>query len=87
MRRFGLGKGPQTNNRRPVAIALRVGEACSGVGREMSTVIYIVGTCVVAAMLFRAVNNIEPNRRLAQVLKFLIVFVSVAAIAGRLGPH
>ena len=51
----------------------------------MSAVIYIVGICVVAAMLFRAVNNIEPNRRLAQVLKFLIVFVSVAAIAGRLG--
>ena len=52
----------------------------------MSAVIYIVGICVVAAMLFRAVNNIEPNRRLAQVLKFLIVFVSVAAIGiGRLG--
>jgi hypothetical protein len=53
----------------------------------MSAVIYIVGIGVVAAMLFRAVNNFEPNRRLAQVLKFLIIFVSVAAIAERLGMH
>jgi hypothetical protein len=52
----------------------------------MSAVIYVLGISFVAAMLFAAVNNIEPNRRYALVLKFLIVFVSVAAIAGRLMP-
>ena len=41
---------------------------------------------VVAAILFLAVDNIEPNRRYALVLKLLIVFVSVAAVAGRLMP-
>jgi hypothetical protein len=46
--------------------------------------VYVFGICVVATMLFAAVNAIEPNRRYASVLKFLIVFVSVAAIAGRL---
>ena len=45
-----------------------------------------VGESVVAAFLFAAVNEIEPNRRYASVLKFLIVFVSVAAVAGRLMP-
>ena len=37
-------------------------------------------------MMFAAVNVIEPNRRYASVLKFLVVFVSVAAIARRLMP-
>jgi ABC-type phosphate/phosphonate transport system permease subunit len=53
----------------------------------MSAAIYVIGISVVAAILFWAVNNIEPNRRYASVLKFLIVFVSVAAITGRLGIH
>jgi hypothetical protein len=52
----------------------------------MSAVIYVVGISVVAAILFAGVNNIEPNHRYAVVLKFLIVFVSIAAIAGRLMP-
>jgi hypothetical protein len=52
----------------------------------MLAFIYAFGICVVAAFLFAAVNAIEPNRRYASVLKFLIVFVSVAAIAGRLMP-
>jgi hypothetical protein len=39
---------------------------------------------VVATTLFVAVNEIEPNPRLALALKFLIVFVSLAAVAGRL---
>jgi hypothetical protein len=56
-------------------------------GREMSAAIYVTGISVVAAILFRAVNNIEPNRRYASVLKFLIVFVSVAAITARLGIY
>ena len=50
----------------------------------MLAFIYVLSICVVAAMLFVAVNEIEPNRRYASVLKFLIVFVSVAAVAGKL---
>jgi hypothetical protein len=46
--------------------------------------IHVFSICVVAAILFVSVDEIEPNRLLASVLKFLIVFVSVVAIAGRL---
>ena len=52
----------------------------------LPNVIYTFSISVVAAFLFAAINEIEPNRRYASVLKFLIVFVSVAAIAGRLMP-
>jgi hypothetical protein len=48
--------------------------------------LYVFVISNVAAMLFVAVNNIEPNRRYASALKFLIVVVSVAAIARRLMP-
>ena len=48
--------------------------------------LYVFGICVAGAILFVAVNNIEPNRRYASVPKFLIVFVSVVAIARRLMP-
>ena len=50
----------------------------------MLAVIYVIGISVVAAFLFAAVNAIEPNRLLALALKFVIVFVSVAAAAGKL---
>jgi hypothetical protein len=46
--------------------------------------IYVFGICVVATILFVSVDEIEPNPRLALTLKFLIVFVSAVAIAGRL---
>jgi hypothetical protein len=46
--------------------------------------VYVFGICVVATILFVTVDDLEPNRRYASVLKFLIVFASVAAIAGRL---
>jgi hypothetical protein len=39
----------------------------------MSAVIYIFGISFVAGMLFMAVDYIEPNRRFALALKFLIV--------------
>jgi hypothetical protein len=52
----------------------------------MTAFIYIFSIWVVATTLFVAVNNVEPNRRYALALKFLIVFVSAAAIAGRLMP-
>jgi hypothetical protein len=48
----------------------------------MLAFIHVFSICVVAAILFVAVDDIEPNRR--QALKFLIVFVSAVAIAGRL---
>jgi hypothetical protein len=54
--------------------------------RPMLAFCYIFSMCVVAAILFVAVDKFEPNRRYALVLKLLIVFVSVAAIAGRLMP-
>ena len=41
--------------------------------------VFVIGN--VAALLFLAVNEIEPNRRYASALKFLIVVVSAAAIA------
>ena len=49
-----------------------------------SICVYVFSICVVAAILFVSVDEVEPNPRLALALKFLIIFVSVAAIAGRL---
>ena len=53
----------------------------------MLAFIYVFGICVVATILLVAVDDLEPNRRYASVLKFLIVFVSVVAIARRLMPR
>jgi hypothetical protein len=55
-------------------------------GAEILAVIYTFCISVVAGFLFAAVNAIEPNRRYALALKFLIVFVGVAAVAGKLTP-
>jgi hypothetical protein len=51
---------------------------------EMLAVIYIFSISVAAAVLFVAVNKFEPDRLLALALKFVIVFVSVAAVTGKL---
>jgi len=40
--------------------------------------------CLVAAMLYVAVNDIEPNRRHATALKALIIVLAVLAIVSRL---
>jgi len=48
----------------------------------MLAIIYIFSISVAAAVL--AVNEFEPDRFLALALKFVIVFVSVAAAAGKL---
>jgi chromate transport protein ChrA len=40
--------------------------------------------CLVAAALYVAVNELEPNRRLASTLRIVIVAVAVAAILGHL---
>ena len=53
----------------------------------MTGFIYIFSIWVVATTLFVAVNNIEPNRHFALALKLLIVFVSAAAVAGKLIPN
>jgi len=53
-------------------------------GKEMLAFIYTFSISVAAAFLFAAVNEFEPDRLLALALKFLVVFVSVAAIARRL---
>ena len=55
-------------------------------GKGMLAVIHLFSICVVAAILFVSVDEIEPDRRYALALKFLIVFVSVVAIARRLMP-
>jgi hypothetical protein len=52
----------------------------------MLALFYAFTTCFVAAVLFVAVNEFEPDRRLALVLKFLVLAVGVAAIARRLLP-
>jgi hypothetical protein len=67
-------------NRRRSAVPMTIA-AC-----RMLAFIHVFSICVVAAILFMSVDEIEPDRRLALALKFLIVFVSVAAIARRLMP-
>jgi hypothetical protein len=47
----------------------------------MLAFIHVFSICVVATILFVSVDEIEPNR-----LKLLIIFASVAAVAGRLMP-
>jgi hypothetical protein len=47
---------------------------------------YVLSICVVATILFVAVEDLEPNRRYGSALKLLIVFVSAVAIARRLMP-
>jgi multisubunit Na+/H+ antiporter MnhB subunit len=42
--------------------------------------------CSVAAVLYAAVNEFEPNRRLASALKLVIVAVGVGAIFSHLDP-
>ena len=53
-------------------------------GRKCLNACTSFGISVVAGILFVAVNEFEPDRRLALTLKFLILAVSVAATAGRL---
>ncbi len=46
--------------------------------------LYILFTCLVAAVLYAAVEAHEPSSRLASALKRTIVAVAVAAILGHL---
>jgi hypothetical protein len=47
----------------------------------MLAVFYLITIWCVAFMLYVTVHKFEPNRRLALVLKFLILAVGAAAIA------
>jgi hypothetical protein len=48
--------------------------------------IYVLTIWSVAVVLFVSVDKLEPNRRLALALKFLILAVGVVAVARRLLP-
>jgi hypothetical protein len=48
--------------------------------------LYIFIICLVAAMLYVAVNNLEPNRREATALKLLIIGLAGTAIFAHLMP-
>jgi hypothetical protein len=47
---------------------------------------YSFTICVVGAALFLIVDEFEPNRQYANVLKFLILALGAAAIARQLVP-
>ena len=50
----------------------------------MLAVVYVFTIWCVATVLYVIVNELEPNRRLAMVLQFLILAVGAAAIVRRL---
>ena len=52
----------------------------------MRTTFYVFTICFVGALLFLIVDKFEPNRRLASVLKFLLLALSAAAVARQLLP-
>ena len=45
---------------------------------------YAIGICIVAAMLFVAINKLEPDRRLAFALMVVIVVAAGVAIVNHL---
>jgi hypothetical protein len=57
-----------------------------GSGSLLILGLYSLVICLVAAMLYVAVNNLEPNRREATALKILIIGLAVAAILAHLMP-
>ena len=50
------------------------------------TLLYASVVAFVGAFLFRAVDWLEPNRRLALVLKYAIIAVGAVAIANQILP-
>jgi hypothetical protein len=48
--------------------------------------LYSLVICLVAAVLYVAVNNLEPDRREATALKILIIGLAGAAILAQLMP-
>jgi hypothetical protein len=58
----------------------RAGEVGGGQPSMPILSLYSIVICVVAAVLYVAINEHEPDRRLAFALKIFIVIVVVAAI-------
>ena len=58
----------------------RAGPRDFGSGSLLSLGLYSLIISLVAAVLYVAVNNLEPNRRHAFVLKVLIITLALAAI-------
>jgi len=56
----------------------------AGISLLMVFGLYVLIICLVAAVLYAAVEAYDPNRRLASSLKRVIVAVAVAAILGHL---
>ena len=52
----------------------------------ISLVIGILITIVIGAILFWAIDRFCPERRLAQLLKLLVVLICLASIVSRLLP-
>ena len=48
--------------------------------------LYAITMSFTAAVLFVAVDKLEPNPRFARVLQFLIVVAAVAAVINQLAP-
>ena len=53
-------------------------------GYQMLALIYVVTIWCVATILYASVDRLETNRRLALVLKLLILAISAAATVRRL---
>jgi hypothetical protein len=60
--------------------------AYSGSGSLLILGLYSLVICFVAAVLYVAVNDLEPNRREATALKILIIGLAGAAILAHLMP-
>ena len=60
--------------------------ASGGWKSDMRTTLQILTLAYVGVFLFAIVNKFEPNRRLAGILKFLILVITAAAIARQLLP-
>jgi hypothetical protein len=55
-----------------------------GGGSLLILSLYTIIICLVAAVLYVAVNNLEPNRRYASALKILIITLAVVAFLAHL---
>jgi hypothetical protein len=49
--------------------------------------VYSFVICFIAASLFVFVDRLEPNRAMAGLLKFLVLFVSGVAVMHKLRPY
>jgi hypothetical protein len=71
---------------RPVLTYSLANPCGEGGTSKMWAFFYSFTICVVGAALFLIVDEFEPNRQYANVLKFLILALGAAAIARQLVP-